>query len=163
MWPCCCHCRGYAMDIVAFGCHFAVSDGHGALVVAFAGMRWMGLFLLPLSRVCDGHGCSDCHFAGQRWIDKLVVTFAGMRWMWLFWIAISRVRDGHGTCRTLAAGFACVAICSKNFHVLQLFDLCICLVLAMAMNGQLVEILHGFGKDAGRNVAFCERAQKLLE
>ena len=37
------------------------------------------------------------------------------------------------------------------------------LVLAMAMNGQLVEILHGFGKDAGRNVAFCERAQKFLE
>ena len=86
-----------------------------------------------------------------------------MRWMWLPWIDCSRVRDGLGTCRTLAAGFACVAICRKNVHVRQLFDLCICLVLAMAMNGQLVEILHGFGKDAGRNVAFCERAQKLLE
>ena len=35
----------------------------------------------------------------------------------------------HGTCRNLAAGFACVAICSKNNHVLQLFDLCVCLVV----------------------------------
>ena len=69
----------------------------------------------------------------------------------------------HGTCRNLAAGFACVAICSKNNHVLQLFVCAFAWLLEMTMNGELVNLLQASATGAGRNLAFGERAQKILE
>ena len=37
----CCHCRGYAMDMVVLVAISRVSDGHGTFVITFVGMRWM--------------------------------------------------------------------------------------------------------------------------
>ena len=36
-------------------------------------------------------------------------------------------------------------------------------LLEMTMNGELVNLLQAFATGAGRNEAFCERAQKILE
>ena len=55
----------------------------------------------------------------------------------------------HGTCRNLAAGFACVAICSKNNHVLQLFDLCVCLVVGDDHEWRACQTSPGFCNGCG--------------
>ena len=83
--------------------------------------------------------------------------------MWLLWIAISRVSDGHGTCRTVAAGFACIAFAERTFTFFSCLVFAFALLLAMTMKAELVEVLQIFAKCESRNRAFCDRAQKILE
>ena len=81
------------MDMV-FGAISLVRDGHGTLIVTFAGMRWMLLFLLPFSRACDGHGCFDCHFAGWRWTWYIGSRLRGHAMDGVVLVPLSRVCDG---------------------------------------------------------------------
>ena len=124
-------------------------------------------------------------------VTVVVTIFAGTRWTWLFWIASSRVRDGRGSCfvtivvgmrwtwlfglpfRGFAMDMVHVELWLQDLLVLQFavrtftfFSCSICafaLLLAMTMNGELVNFLQTYGAGAGRNGAFCERTQKLLE
>ena len=61
-------------------------DGCGCVVAIVAGMRWICLLLVAISRVSDGHGaCLGSGFRGHAMDGAVFVAIvAGMRWTWLF-------------------------------------------------------------------------------
>ena len=63
----------------------------------------------------------------------------------------------------LAAGFACSQFAVRTFTFFSCSICAFALLLAMTMNGELVNLLQVCATGAGRNEAFCERAQKILE
>jgi hypothetical protein len=59
--------------------------------------------------------------------------------------------------------FARSAICKRTFTFFSCSICAFAVLLVMAMNGELVDVLQCFAKGEARNPAFCDRAQKILE